>query len=148
MKKQSFLWICCALLILLLLYASASKLAHPGALRHDMYNQPFPHWLASILLWAVPLSEIVISLCLIPDSTRKYGLWGALVLMSLFTLYAAAILLHLFPYVPCSCGGVIRNLTWGQHIVFNLFFVAIAITGILLLKKQDKQGLPINTVYT
>lgn len=138
MKKQILIGVICGLLILLFLYASVSKLANPGALRHDMYNQPFPRWLSSILIWAIPITEILISLCLIPDRSRKYALWLALILMSLFTLYAAAILLHLFPYVPCSCGGVLRNLTWEQHLIFNLFFVGVAITGILTLKKQNK----------
>jgi hypothetical protein len=63
------------------------------------------------------------------------GLYASLVLMLAFTIYTAAVLLHAFKYVPCSCGGVIRKLTWPQHLVFNLFFVGISVAAIILLKK-------------
>jgi hypothetical protein len=56
--------------------------------------------------------------------------------MLAFTVYTVAILLHAFKYIPCSCGGVIRKLTWPQHLFFNLFFVGISILGIML-KKRD-----------
>jgi hypothetical protein len=56
--------------------------------------------------------------------------------MILFTAYSGAILLNMFAYVPCSCGGVIRKLTWPQHLAFNLFFVAISAIGIILQHRK------------
>lgn len=115
-----------SLLILLFLYASFSKLFNVHALRHDMLNQPIPHALARILMWVIPFLEIGVSLFLVFEGTRRLGLWCSLSLMFIFTLYTAFILAHFFSYVPCGCGGVIKNLTWPQHLVFNLFFVLIA----------------------
>ena len=74
-------------------------------------------------------------------------LFVAFLLMSLFTLYTIAILLHFFSRVPCSCGGVIRMLTWPQHLVFNIGFTMIAWFSILLktgrypLFRKQKQSL-------
>ncbi|WP_442892031.1 hypothetical protein [Chryseobacterium sp. VD8] len=38
--------------------------------------------------------------------------------------------------MPCSCGGVIKNLTWPQHLIFNLFFVVITSLAIRVNKKN------------
>jgi putative oxidoreductase len=56
--------------------------------------------------------------------------------MLLFTVYTFLVLINVFGRRPCACGGVIENLTWGQHLVFNLFFVGVAIAGILLKKRE------------
>jgi hypothetical protein len=32
--------------------------------------------------------------------------------------------------LPCSCGGVIQQLSWKQHIVFNISFIVLGIAGI------------------
>jgi len=132
MKKALYIEIITALLILLFLYASFSKLFDLWYFKYDLSKQPFPKWLQKMLVWAVPYSEILISTCLLFKRSRKTGFYLALFLMTIFTGYTAAILLHFFPFVPCGCGGVIRMLTWPQHLVFNLFFVGIIIAGIVL----------------
>jgi hypothetical protein len=57
--------------------------------------------------------------------------------MGLFSGYTL-IILHAFSYIPCSCGGIIKRLTWRQHLVLNLFFVGLAIAGIILQRKKTK----------
>ncbi|BAV05279.1 DoxX-like family protein [Filimonas lacunae] len=133
-KKLLTIEVICSLLIFLFMYASISKFLNVHALRHDMMNQPIPKWLARILMWLIPILEVVFALCLLFSKTRKLGLWGAFGLMLVFTLYAAFILAHFFAYVPCGCGGVINTLTWPQHLVFNIFFMLIAGLGLLLTR--------------
>lgn len=126
------------LLVLLFLYASASKLVDMKLFHKQMFNQPFPHWLAGIFMWLVPGTELVIVALFAlgglfsRERLRTWALYASLILMSLFTLYTATILLHFFPRVPCSCGGVISKLNWSQHMVFNAFFVIISIIAIRL----------------
>lgn len=141
MKKLVIIDIITALVILLFLYASFSKIFDLWYFKYDLAKQPFPKWLQNILIWAIPFSEIFIAGLLMVKRTRGLGLYFALLLMLLFTGYTAAILLHFFSFVPCGCGGVIRMLSWPQHLVFNLFFVAIIATGIWLRHKtlKDKQ---------
>lgn len=139
-RRQVFLELISSLLIMLFLYASISKFLDFTRFIHDMYNQPFPHPMARILVWAVPCLEIVISIALIFERSRLIGFYASLVLMGLFTLYTGSVLLHFFHYVPCSCGGVIRKLSWGQHMVFNLFFVGLALSGIILQRKRFKSN--------
>ena len=141
MKKIVIMDIITALVILLFLYASFSKIFDLWYFKYDLAKQPFPKWLQKVLVWAIPFSEVFISVLLMVKRTRLPGLYLALFLMLLFTGYTAAILLHFFAFVPCGCGGVIRMLSWPQHLVFNLFFVVIIILDIWLMQKtlKDKQ---------
>ena len=140
-RRQLLLELISSLLIMLFLYASVSKFLDFDRHIHDMSNQPLPHVLRPLLIWGIPLLEIAISIALIFERSRLMGFYASLILMVLYTIYAGSILLHFFSYVPCSCGGVIRKLTWGQHLVFNLFFVGLALTGIVLQHKRSKQNL-------
>ena len=128
----------CALLILLFLYTGFSKFFDMWTFKYDLSNQPFPVMLQHIFLYAVPITETLISILLFFERTRMTGLVAAMGLMALFTLYTATILLHFFPFMPCGCGGVIRMLTWPQHLIFNLFFLSISIWGITIQRQVNQ----------
>jgi hypothetical protein len=136
MKRKIIIEIISSLLILLFLYASISKWLAFKLFIGEMNNQPFPNWITPFLVWSIPFIEVLIAVGLIFEKTRVPALYASLFLMLAFTVYTVAILLHAFKYIPCSCGGVIRKLTWPQHLFFNLFFVGISILGIML-KKRD-----------
>lgn len=149
MKRQTAIGIICSSIILLFLYAGLSKVLDMKTTLHDMHNQPFPHWLGSVLAWTLPPTEILISLSLPFDRWRLRGLYASLVLMTLFTIYTAVVLLHFFSRVPCGCGGVIRDLTWEQHLLLNVAFVIISLAGVWLVRKEDKEIKPLRQqIYT
>jgi hypothetical protein len=133
--KHRILILICALLVLLFSYTAASKLMDLRGFAYDLHNQPFPRWMGNLLTWLLPAMELLIALLLLFDRTRLPGLWSALVLMGLFTIYTALILAGVFHRVPCSCGGVIKLLNWKQHLVFNLFFVGLSWWGIRIERK-------------
>jgi Methylamine utilisation protein MauE. len=145
MRRKIIIEIISSLLILLFLYASVSKWLAFKSFIGDMNNQPFPNWMTPWLVWSIPSLEVIIAILLIFDRTRLAGLYASLVLMGAFTVYTAAVLLHAFRYIPCSCGGVIRRLTWPQHLVFNLFFVGISVAGIILLKRSQMKNAVVQT---
>ncbi|HET6256945.1 MAG TPA: MauE/DoxX family redox-associated membrane protein [Puia sp.] len=136
-KKQVLVECACALLIGLFLYASISKFLDFKTFTDQMNNQPLPNSWTPFLVWAIPLLEIAISITLLFEYTRLIGFYASLVLMIVFTIYTGIVLLHFFPYIPCSCGGVIRNLTWSQHLALNLFYVALSILGIVLQHRKS-----------
>ena len=135
-KKQVLIESVCALLILLFLYASISKFLDFKTFIDQMNNQPLPNSWTPFLVWAIPLLEIAISVTLLFEYTRLIGLYASLALMIVFTLYTGIILLHFFPYIPCSCGGVIQKLTWSQHLFLNLCYVSLSILGIILQHRK------------
>ena len=131
MKSKVLISICMALVILFS-YTAVSKLIDIPLFNYEMHNQPLPHWMRTGLVFFLPAIELLIVVSLLIDKTRVVGLFASLVIMLSFTAYTALILTGAFHRVPCSCGGVIKNLTWKQHLFFNLFFVGLIIWGMFL----------------
>ncbi|HET6253260.1 MAG TPA: MauE/DoxX family redox-associated membrane protein [Puia sp.] len=119
-----------ALLVLLFVYTGCSKLFDLDGWTHTLYNQPFPRSLAPFFAIALPCIELATAATLLADRTRLIGLYSALTLLTIFSLYIAAILLNVFRKVPCSCGGIFRHLTWGQHLWLNLALLILAATAL------------------
>lgn len=131
MKRNTAIEILCYLLIFLFVYASVSKLSDYRVFQIQLSKSPFITSLAGILSLAVPSVELIAAVLLSIAGLRLMGFYLSLFLLSLFTSYLLAMLSFSY-YIPCSCGGVISGLTWKQHILFNLFFVAVSIVGIIL----------------
>ena len=147
-KKQVLIECVCALLILLFLYASVSKFLDFKTFIDQMNNQPLPNSWTPFLVWAIPLLEIGISITLLFEYTRLLGLYASLFLMIVFTIYTGIVLLHFFPYIPCSCGGVIQKLTWNQHLVLNLFYVGLCGLGIVLQRRKHSNSIFITNKHS
>ena len=123
------------LFIILFMYTAASKILTIEKFSISLAKSPLISEYNLIVAWAVPITEVAISLLLIIFSTRKWGLLAALVLMTIFTLYLTYMVLS-GNKLPCHCGGVISTMTWKQHIWFNLVFVTIAAAGLIFMKKS------------
>lgn len=136
--KRTIVDVITYLYVLLFLYAATSKLIDYDKFQLQMSKSPIITGFAQILVWMVPALEIVISIMLLLKRTLMLGLYAALGLMCLFTAYIYAIL-NFTDTIPCSCGGVLEKLGWTEHLIFNIAFVALAITGILLQAKITKK---------
>ena len=123
------------MLVLMWSYAAASKLLDYETSRSQMLNQVFSHRIANTLVWAVPATELILAGCLF--LWQRLALYASFILLSLFTLYIGVVMTGIFGRIPCSCGGILEQMSWGQHLVFNLFFIAITILG-LNLNDRDK----------
>ncbi|EHQ26399.1 MauE/DoxX family redox-associated membrane protein [Mucilaginibacter paludis] len=139
MKKQVFKEFLIAALVLLFIYASFSKYADFPYFQQSMHRQPFPSWMSDLLIWLIPPFEIIIAGLLAFWKTRLYGLIAFISLMGIFTLYITAILMNIFPIVPCSCGGIIQSFGWLQHLFFNLVFILIAGIALTINSKELKK---------
>ncbi len=128
----------CLLFILLFIYASASKLMDFQHFRIQLGQSPLLSAFAEQISVIVPLSEIIICVLLLIPRYKAAGLFAAYGLMVMFTAYIF-IILNYTSFVPCSCGGVLEKLGWQSHLVFNLFFVFLAVLGIVLYKDNGTQ---------
>lgn len=137
-KKEILSEIIIASLVILFLYTSTSKYFDFAAFKRAMHNQPFPSGLATLFIWTLPPAEILTAVGLMIERTRTLALSIFLALMVLFTGYIALIVLHVFPRVPCSCGGGLQSLGWTQHLLFNIIFIALAI-GVIVFRKQGRR---------
>jgi len=137
-SKKIWFWIPYAISVLcaiLFIYAATSKFWDVQQFQVQLGQSPIMTAYAEWVAWAVPLTEYVVALLLLMDRFRLYALYATLGLMVMFTTYIVLVL-HFSAYIPCSCGGVLEDLGWTEHIVFNLFFVVLAVIAILQLEAR------------
>ncbi len=136
--RDTILLICYFLFTSMFIYAAVSKLMNYEIFVIQMDRQPFPDRLTPLLVWGIPLVEVFAAIMMMTISLRRIGLFFATALMICFTAYIILIKLNYYGIIPCSCGGVIASFTWTQHLIFNLFFIAIGIVGIYLEQQYRK----------
>ena len=142
MKRSLISELVIGLLILLFIYTATGKLLDFSSFRHVLSRSPLIGNKAPVVAWILPLIEILISMMLILPRTRHIGLWCSFALMLTFTGYVAY-LLAFAPQLPCSCGGVLKQMTWKQHLVFNITYSIIALLGIWLHQRPGKPVKPV-----
>jgi uncharacterized membrane protein YphA (DoxX/SURF4 family) len=123
-----------ALLIFLFVYAAISKLLDYQKFQVQLSQSPLLTAFAAWVSWIIPSLEIIISIMLAFSKFRLLGLYASFSLMVMFTAYIIAIT-KFSDYVPCSCGGVLQNMSWNQHLIFNIGFVLLAFVGIIFHSK-------------
>jgi hypothetical protein len=136
MRNQPPSWLKDAIafiLIFILVYAASSKLMEHWRFQEVLGLSPLIGGSSAVLSWLIPLSEILVSGLLFANATRRLGFWLAFLLMLAFTLYISYIILFV-PNRPCSCGGILSNLNWTQHMLFNIAVSMLALLGTQLTK--------------
>ncbi len=117
------------LFVFLFMYAAVSKLIDYDRFKIQLGQSPLLNPFANGLAWAVPALEMLIAGLLLFSRSRLQGLYASFGLMTLFTLYIFFIT-RFSDYVPCSCGGILQNMNWNQHLVFNILFVVLGVLGV------------------
>lgn len=130
-----------ALFIILLVYAALTKLLDYEKFAVQIGQSPLLTRYAGFVAWFIPAVEILVAALLAWPRFRLAGLYAALTLMVMFTAYIIAIL-NFSEHIPCSCGGVLEKLGWKEHLAFNVAFVLLALTGIVLFSKKHPDNPP------
>lgn len=138
MNKKGSIELISALLILLWMYAAVSKLLTYDTFVVQLGKSPLVSDYASTTGWAIPVAELFISFALLLKRFRLPGLYASFFLLILFTGYLIAILNFSY-HIPCSCGGILGNLSWHVHIAFNLVYSLIAVLGVVLYARQRRE---------
>jgi hypothetical protein len=73
--------------------------------------------------------------------SKVIGLWVAVILLAIFTVYITGMLTLLHHKdLPCSCGGFINKMSWPLHVVFNL--VLLTLSSYTLYRIKSNKSLP------
>jgi len=139
-KESTKYWILQAivsLLILLWVYAALSKLTDIDQFTREIKQQHLPLLTAQTAVWLLPTIELIAATLLIFPKWRRTGLLLSSILMFTFTIYIILVLSGYFKNIPCSCGGVLKQLGWRNHLIFNIFFLVLGIMGIHLSKRKE-----------
>lgn len=134
--QKLFLELICLLYVLLFVYAAVNKLLDYENFQVQLGQSPLLSAFAYWVSWLVPTIELLICLLLLIPKWRNMALFAACSLMMMFTTYIY-IILHYSSFVPCSCGGILEKMGWTEHLIFNIFFVVLAILGLLLEKQKN-----------
>jgi hypothetical protein len=148
MTKNKFLnhlsRVTCYLLIFLFTYTGISKLLDHDGFLSSILQSPVIRKNATTISWSVPALELILTALLLSEKYRKAGLLFSLFTLTLFTLYIVYMVLFI-PNLPCSCGGVLKELSWRNHILFNSVFIVLIITA-LLSNTSHKLFIAINRI--
>lgn len=136
-KINTYLQLICALFIFLFCYTALSKLEDFDRFRFVLSKSPFIGSYSNIIAAVLPTLELVVAVLLFIPRTKRWGLYSFLFLMTVFTIYIGYMILFT-PHLPCSCGGVVKDMTWKQHLVFNLFFIVLALFGIVIDRQNPE----------
>lgn len=134
MNKKLFINIIRYIFIFLFVYTATSKYIGFRTFISNIEHSDVIAQFAVPLAILVPAAELVIAGLLLFQHTLRIGLWGSFILMSIFTLYVALIL-GFAPSLPCSCGGIISELSWPQHLVLNIVLTALAVWALYVNRK-------------
>jgi hypothetical protein len=125
-------------LILLWVYAAVSKLIDYPTAKAEMLNQVFPDAVALLMVWAVPAVELLTAMLLVVPRTVYIGHLVSCFLLLSFSVYIALGLFNVYSRMPCTCGGIISQLTWVQHLAFNLFFFGLTLVTIIIYRRERR----------
>lgn len=131
MKRQVVIEIITFSLIFLFVYASANKLLDVEKFRVQIGQSPLLVDIAGFVVWFIPAVELLTAIFLAISKTRLIGLYASFGLMVMFTAYIIAIL-GFSEKIPCSCGGILSNMGWKEHLIFNCAFAVLALVGVVL----------------
>jgi len=137
-KQSTIVDIVSVLFIILFLYTGISKVMDYSLFKEQISTSPSLASVARYIAGWLPWVEFLVTILLIVPRWRLKGLYASLGLMVMFTGYIIGILMF-NKHIPCSCGGVLEELSWRQHIIFNSIFIALAVTGIVLLRHEQRE---------
>lgn len=124
---------------LLFIYAAVSKIVDFENFQIQLAQSPLLSAYAGFISYNILALELLTAGALLWDKTRRVGLYAAFGLMIAFTVYIYLIL-NYSDYIPCSCGGILEKMSWGQHLVFNIISVGLAWVGIVFIEKERARG--------
>ena len=126
----------CYLLIFLFTYTGVSKLIDHEVFEAAILRSPIIKLQATIISWLIPVIELLIVVMLLLPQYRKAGLLFSLLLLTVFNAYIGYMILFI-PDLPCSCGGVLKELSWSNHLLFNSFFILITLISLAPFIKHN-----------
>lgn len=127
------------LFVILFVYTAISKIIDFPNFKAIIGQSPIIADLAMPIAILIPILELIVSMLISIPKYKIWGLIGSFSLMFLFTIYII-LLVTLSEKIPCSCGGVISMLTWDQHLIFNIFFLLLALLGVFLQSKLNNSA--------
>ncbi|PZP51491.1 MAG: hypothetical protein DI598_03090 [Pseudopedobacter saltans] len=130
----------CIVVVLVLGMTALDKLWHFSLFSAKLKMSPWKVLALhhSFFAWAVPITELTVSLLLLGKRTGRWGFAGAVVLFTVFSGYMLWIWIKNIK-VACGCNEFIERMTVLQHVRFNLALLMFSLLGFLLTKRNSSK---------
>lgn len=137
-SKHYFTRITSAVFIFLFAYTAINKMADVPGFIFSIGRHPLFSSYAKLIAWSVIILEFVSVIFLFHPSFRLYGFFLTSTLMLAFTVYIGT-MLWLSDNLPCSCGGVLKELSWSSHFYLNIFLSGLSLAGLVVEIRARRQ---------
>jgi hypothetical protein len=134
MNKRTIIEGVTVLYIILFLYTGINKIMDFEVFKQQLGEIPLLKPFSVTIAVSLPMLEFLAVFTLLIPRWRLKGIYISSALMIIFTIYIIAILLF-NKTLPCSCGGIIQEMSWPQHLIFNTVFIVFGLIAIQLFKK-------------
>lgn len=135
--KHSITLIAAMALIILFIYSGTTKFLAFDKFTQEMSLSPFFNKsLVPYTAFTVLTVELIIAGLFLLDKTRDFAFLMSITLLTVFTTYIHLLLNSEF--MPCSCGGILNQMDWGTHIIFNVAFILLATLGYIFNYDKKK----------
>jgi hypothetical protein len=135
-KKPFILQFIGSAFIFLFVYTALSKLHEFNQFKTVLEKSPLIGQESKTIAWVLPTVELLAAGFLFIPKTRRIGFYSACILMIIFTTYVGYMIFS-STHLPCSCGGVIKQMSWRQHLLFNITFTALGLFAIVIDSKYS-----------
>lgn len=132
------------LYIMLFAYTAVAKFTDFNRFLTTLTLSPLVKEYATLIAYTIPILELLIVVLLAIERPigktpiRKIGLIAGAILMFSFSVYIVLMFALYGNKLPCSCGGIMSALSWGEHLVVNMLFVTLAIWAVRLYKPKPE----------
>lgn len=133
---KSFIETISAVLVFLFLYTGLSKYLSFHTFEFTISKSVIINKHAYIVALFLPGIEIITTILLTVPRTRLLGLYASIGLLFSFTSYLIY-MVNYAPQLPCSCGGIIQQLSWTQHIILNITLLVATTIAISLYRRKN-----------
>ena len=143
MKRKTIVDIVTLLTLSLFIYATIAKIMDYTLFKEQLTESPVLKPVAIPMAIGLPIVEFALVVLLAVPKWRLKGLYTSAGLLAIFTIYIVVVMTT-SDRLPCSCGGLLEQMSWKGHIIFNISFIFIDLLAIRLertIKKQAKQAL-------
>ncbi|MFA7615511.1 MAG: MauE/DoxX family redox-associated membrane protein [Weeksellaceae bacterium] len=127
------------LFVLLFVYAAVSKLIEFEDFQIQLAQSPLLSAYAGLVAPVIIAIELITVIFLSFRVTRLVGLYLSFSLMAAFTIYISLIL-NYSEFIPCSCGGILEDMGWTEHLVFNIGFILLGGWALWIMENRRTKG--------
>jgi uncharacterized membrane protein YphA (DoxX/SURF4 family) len=136
-RKSVLVEIIAHLFIIIFLYTGVAKLMDFDIFQEQLAESPVLEPVAPVITFGLPAVEFIVSILLFLPKYRLKGFYASLFLMIAFTIYVA-VLMSFSTQLPCSCGGIMEQLSWKGHLIFNCSCTLLAFAAIRMHNRLNR----------